>query len=85
MSRTRRIREAVHDYLACRGQANTNEIYEHINQRFRWGATMSQLGNVLARDKRFAKSGFDDARFNDGGRCRVCIWSLSATKMSAEV
>ncbi len=85
MSRTRRIREAVHDYLASRDHANTNEIYEHINKRFRWGATMSQLGNVLARDKRFAKSGFDNNRFNDGGRCRVCIWSLSQTIMSAEV
>lgn len=85
MSGTRRIREAVHDYLESQGHANTNEIYEHINQRFRWGATMSQLGNVLARDKRFAKSGFDNDRFNDGGRCRVCIWSITPQMMSAEV
>ncbi|MDP7000772.1 MAG: DUF3860 domain-containing protein [Candidatus Poseidoniaceae archaeon] len=85
MSRTRRIREAVRDYLDNHGEANTNEIYQHINQRFRWGATMSQLGNVLARDKRFAKAGFDNDRFTDGGRSRVCIWTLKQQPMTAEV
>ena len=45
---------------------------------------MSQLGNVLARDKRIAKSGFDDGRFNDGGRCRVCTWKVSRTNVAAE-
>ena len=84
MSRTRRLREAVVEFLNRNGEANTNEIYDHINKRFRWGATMSQLGNVLARDKRIAKSGFDDGRFNDGGRCRVCTWKVSRTIVAAE-
>lgn len=79
MSRTTRLRTAVHEFLTDRGEANTSEIYEHINDRYRWGATMSQLGNVLARDRRFAKAGFESGRYVDGGRCRVCVWSLAAS------
>jgi hypothetical protein len=78
MSRTKRLRSAVHEYLDEQGEANTSQIYEHINNRFRWGATMSQLGNILARDVRFKKSGFDNSRFGDGIRTRVCVWQLAA-------
>ena len=41
-------------------QTQTTKILEHVNSRFRWGATMNQLGNVLARDRRFTKVGFDE-------------------------
>ena len=68
----------VVEYLDEQGEANTAQIYEHINNRFRWGATMSQLGNILARDVRFKKSGFDNSRFGDGIRTRVCVWQLAA-------
>ena len=71
------MRSAVVDFLHERGQANTSEIFEHLNNRFCWGATMNQLGNVLARDPRFMKSGFDDGHVPGGFRMRVCIWSLA--------
>ena len=53
MSRTKRLRDAIDEYLESVDVANTTDILDHVNQRFRWGATMNQLGNVLARDRRF--------------------------------
>ena len=77
MSRTKRLRGALVEYLAEEGPANTSEIFDHINSRFRWGSTMNQLGNVLARDARFIKSGFDENQLAGGYRLRVCIWELA--------
>ncbi len=75
MSRTRRLRTEIAEYLDDVGQANTTAILDHINKRFRWGATMNQLGNVLARDSRFTKVGFDEGTDVGGFRMRVCVWS----------
>ena len=75
MSRTKRLREAIDQYLASVEEANTNDILDHVNQRFRWGATMNQLGNVLARDRRFIKVGFDENTDIGGFRMRVCVWA----------
>ena len=77
MSKTKRLRGAVYEFLHEKGEANTSEIFEHVNNRFSWGATMNQLGNVLARDSRFIKSGFDSSHIHGGFRVRVCVWSLS--------
>ena len=41
MSRTRRLREEVRVYLEENDTANTVEIFDHLNGRFRWGATMN--------------------------------------------
>ena len=41
MSRTRRLREAVLVFLEEKGNANTVEVFDHLNERFRWGATVS--------------------------------------------
>ena len=51
MSRTKRLREEVKKMLTERGEANTVEIFDHLNTRFSWGATMNQVGNILAKDK----------------------------------
>jgi hypothetical protein len=75
MSKTRRLRSEISDYLDNVGEANTTAILDHINKRFRWGATMNQLGNVLARDSRFTKVGFDEGTDVGGFRMRVCVWS----------
>jgi hypothetical protein len=40
---------------------------------------MNQLGNVLARDSRFIKTGFDEGTDIGGFRMRVCIWSIAAS------
>ena len=57
MSRTRRLREAVLVLLEEKGTVNTVEVFDHLNERFRWGATMNQVGNILAKDIRFDKIG----------------------------
>ncbi len=78
MSRTRRLRTEIVDFLSSVGEANTTTILEHVNKRFRWGATMNQLGNVLARDQRFSKVGFDEGTDVGGFRTRVCVWSMAS-------
>lgn len=77
MSRTQRLRSEISTYLEEVGEANTTAILDHVNQRFRWGATMNQLGNVLARDRRFVKVGFDEGTDVGGFRIRVCVWSMA--------
>ena len=77
MSRTQRLRRNSKPILSNVGEANTTDILDHVNQRFRWGATMNQLGNVLARDRRFVKVGFDEGTDIGGFRMRVCVWSIA--------
>jgi hypothetical protein len=75
MGRTQRLRQEISTYLTTVGEANTSDILDHVNKRFRWGATMNQLGNVLARDRRFVKVEGTDI---GGFRMRVCIWSIAS-------
>ena len=75
MSRTKRLRDAIDEYLESVEEANTNDILDHVNQRFSWGATMNQLGNVLARDRRYIKVGFDENTDIAVFRMRVCVWA----------
>ena len=60
MSRTARLRNEIAQFLEANGVSNTSQILEHVNRRFRWGATMNQVGNVLARDRRFEKLGITE-------------------------
>ena len=78
MRRTGRLRSEIATFLSVKGERNTSEILEHVNKRFRWGATMNQVGNVLARDSRFIKAGFAEGTTVAGFRERVCIWALVA-------
>ena len=63
MSRTRRLREEVICLLEEKETANTVEIFDHLNERFRWGATMNQVGNIMAKDSRFSKVGHIRGQF----------------------
>jgi len=76
MSRTRRLREEVLNLLEDKGTANTVEIFDHLNDRFRWGATMNQVGNIMAKDNRFSKVGHVRGPFR-GSVYTVCVWGLS--------
>ena len=78
MSRTGRIRNEIAVFLDVNGDSNTSQILEHVNKRFRWGATMNQVGNVLARDRRFVKLGLIESTTMAGFRERVCLWALAS-------
>ena len=78
MSRTGRLRNEIAYFLKSNGNCNTSQILDHVNGRFRWGATMNQVGNVLARDSRFRKLGLSEGTTMAGFRERVCIWALVA-------
>ena len=76
MSKTSRLRNEVETYLHENNTANTVEIFDHLNSRFKWGATMNQVGNILAKDNRFQKIGHVRGQFR-GSTYTVCLWSLS--------
>ena len=77
MSRTQRLREEVRIYLEENDTANTVEIFDHLNGRFRWGATMNQVGNI-----RFSKVGHVRGLFR-GSTYTVCIWGLARQAVQA--
>ena len=77
MSRTRRLRGEILTFLSEVGEANTTAIRITSTADFDGGATMNQLGNVLARDRRFVKVGFDEGTDIGGFRMRVCVWSMA--------
>ena len=79
MSRTKRLRKAVAEYLEKNGRSNTVDIFDHLNDRFSWGATMNQVGNILAKDLRFQKVGHIRDFFR-GARYTVCVWDLTTSQ-----
>ena len=79
VSRTKRLRKAVAEYLEKNGRSNTVDIFDHLNDRFSWGATMNQVGNILAKDLRFQKVGHVRDFFR-GGRYTVCVWDLTTSQ-----
>jgi hypothetical protein len=80
MSRTRRLREEVLCLLEKQESANTVEIFDHLNERFRWGATMNQVGNIMAKDSRFSKVGHVRGQFR-GSVYTVCVWGLAQKEL----
>ena len=79
MSRTKRLRAEI-ECLLKQGPANTVEIFDHLNDRFKWGATMNQVGNILAKDNRFSKMGHKRGEFR-GSVYTVCVWGLAELGM----
>ena len=81
MSRTRRLREEVICLLEEKETANTVEIFDHLNERFRRGATMNQVGNIMSKDSRFSKVGHIRGPFR-GSVYTVCVWGLSQDEIA---
>ena len=81
MSRTRRLREEVICLLEEKETANTVEIFDHLNERFRWGATMNQVGNIMSKYSRFSKVGHIRGPFR-GSVYTVCVWGLSQDEIA---
>ena len=68
MSKTSRLRNEVETYLNENNSANTVEIFDHLNGRFKWGATMNQVGNILAKDNRFEKISYLRFKFSNNSK-----------------
>ena len=79
LSRTKRLRAEIECLLRL-GPANTVEIFDHLNDRFKWGATMNQVGNILAKDNRFSKMGQKRGELR-GSVYTVCVWGLAVLGM----
>lgn len=82
MSRTVRLRRIIGELLRDHGPMSTVEIYDRLNERLSWGATMSQIGNIMGKDRRFVKTGQVSGVFRVG-RYQVCTWDLDASVSAA--
>ncbi len=77
MARTTRMRQLVVKILQEKGESNTRTIFDEVNERMKWGATMNQLGNILAKDSRFEKVNRMERIGNMNGKYSVCVWKLN--------
>lgn len=75
-NRTYRLRNRVEKYLEKNKEASTGAIFEHINNTTRHGTTMNVLGNILAKDPRFQKTGITRVSSLNGGRYTHMVWQL---------
>ena len=74
--RTTRLRQKIKKFLDEKGEANTTQILEYVNETMRHGTTPQQLGNVLSKDKDIMKV----ATTKRGGalsvRYEICVLQL---------
>lgn len=68
-------KEKIYNFLKDNIQLSTREIQDLMNNNTKWGITMTELGNILARTPEFEKIGFTDVH-NINNRMRVCVWGL---------
>lgn len=75
--RTTRIRQKVKKYLMEKDEEQTTEaIFDHVNNTMKWGVTMQQLGNVLAKDKDIKQVGLVKKSGSISGRYTMMTWTL---------
>lgn len=89
MARTKRLKKKIIKMLNDRGEMNTVEIYNEINDAFgkygmKYGTQMHQLVNVLGKEPDFkiVWHHTDDnspivLRAMDSSQYRVCSWRLA--------
>lgn len=73
------IRRFIVQALQDLEEASTGEIVEHVCRSYKWGVSINQVGNLLARLPEFEKVGFIDETSEDtliGIRCRQAVWRL---------
>ena len=81
MARTARIKQRIIQCLMEYGEANSADIYSYVKSTTRHGATMQQISNLLAKDKRIVKTGMDRiGRFGSHETYQVATWKLKDTE-----
>ena len=77
MSRTKRYRERIVDFLESEVEANTYRIYDYLKDNWTWSPTMPALGNILGKFPEFTSPRIEYTRdhFSTNRRCQV--WALS--------
>ena len=76
--RTTRIRQRMKEYLVNNPEQNTTQIFDHINNNMKWGVTMQQLGNVLAKDKDIQQVGVIRKRGAMSGTYEMLTWDVTS-------
>jgi hypothetical protein len=71
------MRAKIKKYLLENEEVPTTTIYEHINSTMKWGATMQQLGNVLAKDPDILQAGMVSKIAMTAGTYEMMTWSIN--------
>lgn len=78
MARRDGLAERCQKALLTLGPSSTTEITNWVCANYHHGATINQVGNVLARRvSMFQKLDFVDEVLDAGNRVRICIWGLA--------
>ena len=75
--RTTRMRAKIKKFLLENEDTPTTKIYDHINSTMKWGATMQQLGNVLAKDPDILQTGMVRKNAMITGGYEMMTWSIN--------
>tara|TARA_B100000287_G_C20218369_1_gene616999 strand:+ start:295 stop:561 length:267 start_codon:yes stop_codon:yes gene_type:complete len=71
-----RLQQAVEEFLTQREEASTGEVFDYVNSKLRYGTTMNQLGNILAKKPQFKDTGAERKVDTWGGRTTHKIWAM---------
>ena len=75
--RTRRMRNNIVKFLEEVGSADTRTILTCINNKMSSGATMNQIGNVMAKDPRFIRIGDTGVKSITGASHSLQVFQLA--------
>jgi len=70
-------KQKIYEILQKEVQLSTQELLSAVNAELKWGLSVNELGNLLARTKQFEKIGFSEHYGRHGKRYRVCVWGLN--------
>jgi hypothetical protein len=62
--------------LSEQGELSFSMIKDKLNETTRHGVTSNRLGNILAKDPRFLKSGHERKLSIISGNYRITLWKL---------
>tara|TARA_R100000664_G_C2759624_1_gene149644 strand:- start:1588 stop:1866 length:279 start_codon:yes stop_codon:yes gene_type:complete len=82
MAKTKRYAERIVKLLEEMGEANAHQIYDYLAEKWVHSPTMSALGNILSKDKRFSKVG-KQLRKHNGSHYEIIIWGLRGENENA--
>ena len=78
--------------LLLRGEANTQEVYQLLNEKYRYAPSMPQVGNILSKWKIISKMERTDRvgrsgpsyHHDDGDWWTVAVWEINDREAALE-
>ena len=76
MSKTKRLRLKIKDFLRKYPGSNSKQIHYYLNETLAHGTTINQLTNILSKDPQIVKVGTERIGATLGGSYVCCKWAM---------